>query len=139
MLSLPAIRLEAQLGIVEDARYYARKSRLTGLPRKRQASLIEREQLAEHAAVLGLQSIAPGQARANIETLGINLQALVGKQVRIGTTVLLLYAPRTPCEKMNRICQGLRKLMENARQGVMAQVVQSGEIRVGDTVQPLPD
>lgn len=139
MLFLPAMKLEADMGIMEDVRYYAQKSRTSGQTNKRQVSVIEREQLAEHAAVLGLKSIAPGQARANIETLGINLQALVGKKVQVGTAVLLLYAPRTPCEKMDRICQGLRKLMENARQGVMAQVVQSGEIRLGDTVKVLPD
>jgi len=126
------------MGIVEDSRFCGRKSR-TGEPSKRQVSLIEQEQLAEHAAMLGLKNIASGQARANIETTGIDLQKLVGKRVQIGAAVLLFYAPRTPCEKMDRICQGLRKLMENARQGVMAQVVQSGEVRVGDAVQPLRD
>ena len=138
MSPLPVLHLEADAGILEDPRYYGRKSR-DGGPSKRQVSVIEQEQLAEHAAVLGLESILPGQARANIETVGIDLQKLVGRRVQIGSAVLFFYAPRTPCEKMDRICQGLRQLMENARQGVMAQVVQSGEVRVGDTVRPLAD
>jgi len=35
---------------------------------------------------------------------------------------------------MDAICQGLRDLMENDRQGVLAQVVKSGTIRVGDPI-----
>jgi MOSC domain-containing protein YiiM len=50
---------------------------------------------------------------------------------------LFFYEPRIPCEKMDRICQGLRALMENNRQGVLAQVVRTGIIRVGDTVAEL--
>jgi MOSC domain-containing protein YiiM len=136
MQSVESITLEANKGVLEDARYYARKSRI-GQPSKRQVSIIEREQLAEHAAVLGLKSIAPGQARSNIETTGIDLQLLVGKQVQIGEAVVFFYEPRTPCEKMDAVCQGLRKLMEDGRQGVMAQVVQSGAVRVGDTIRAL--
>ena len=136
MLSSDSLRLEAEKGILEDKRYYARQSR-SGQPSKRQVSVIEREQLAEHAAVLGLNGIAPGQARANIETVGMSLQAMLGKYVQIGPAVLYFYEPRTPCEKMDAICQGLRKLMENARQGVMAQVVRSGTVRVGDTIRVL--
>ena len=137
MQSVPRITLEAEKGIVEDARYFARSNRSTGVPSKRQISVIEREQLSDHAAVLGLEGIAPGEARANIETNGINLQELIGQNVRIGGAILHIYQPRTPCEKMDRICQGLRTLMENGRQGVMAQVVQSGTIQVGDSIEEL--
>jgi len=35
---------------------------------------------------------------------------------------------------MDALCQGLRELMMNNRQGVMAQVVRSGKIRVGDSI-----
>ena len=137
MQAVTRIRLEAEKGIVENTRYYARTSRNTGKPSKRQVSLVGREQLAEHAAVLGLKTIAPGEARANIETIGVDLASLVGKRVQVGEAVLLFYEPRTPCEKMDSICQGLRKLMENGRQGVMAQVVRSGSISVGATIQVL--
>ncbi len=136
MQSVESFQLVAEKGIAEDARFFGRVDK-EGFPKKRQVSLIEREQLAEHAAVLGLQQIAPGQARANIETIGIRLQEFVGKQVQIGDAVLLFYIARTPCQKMDRICQGLRELMGNGRQGVMAQVVKSGTIRVGDAIQPL--
>jgi MOSC domain-containing protein YiiM len=121
-------------GILGDSRYFGRLSRETGQPTRRQVSLIEREQIAEHAAALGLQTIAPGAVRSNIETEGINLVPLIGRELLIGEAVLLLSAPRDPCAKMDAICQGLRSLMMEHRQGVLAQVVRSGKIRIGDAI-----
>jgi hypothetical protein len=124
-----------QRGIRGNPRKFGVISRSTGLQSKRQVSLMEREQIAEHAATLGLESIPPGAVRANIETTGINLVALVGHEVQIGEAILYFYEARTPCEKMDRICQGLRELMEEEKQGVLAQVVRTGVIRVGDKVE----
>jgi len=121
-------------GIAGEARYFGRRSRDTGQPTRRQVSLIEREQIAEHAAALGLPAIVPGAVRSNIETTGVNLIALLGREIVIGEAVLRLYAPREPCPKMDAICQGLRARMMNQRQGVMAEVVRSGRVRVGDGI-----
>ena len=129
------IELIERKGILGEPRYYGRVSRETGQPSKRQVSLIEQEQIAEHAVTLGLQSIPPGAVRSNIETVGINLVALIGNEIEIGDAVLFLYAPRDPCAKMDAICQGLRDLMMNNRQGVLAQVVRSGQVRVGDPIR----
>jgi MOSC domain-containing protein YiiM len=96
--------------------------------------LMEREQIGEHAATLGLQPIAAGAVRSNIETEGIDLIALIGKDVQVGQAVLRFYAPRDPCHKMDAICQGLRELMMNSKQGVLAEVLRSGTIAVGDAV-----
>ncbi|HEY0550717.1 MAG TPA: MOSC domain-containing protein [Verrucomicrobiae bacterium] len=135
--SVERIEVVAEKGIFGNPRKFGVVNRRTGQPSKRQVSLIEREQIAEHAATLGLQSIPPGVVRSNIETSGIDLIALVGKQIQIGGAILFFYEARTPCEKMERICRGLRALMENNRQGVLAQVVCSGVIRVGDALTPL--
>jgi MOSC domain-containing protein YiiM len=124
-------------GIVGEPRYFGRISRDTGQPTRRQVSLIEREQITEHATALGFQGLAPGVVRSNIETQGINLVALVGQQIQVGSAVLFLYEPRRPCAKMDAICQGLRELMMNDRQGVMAEVVRSGTIRRGDPITVL--
>ena len=121
-------------GIAGDARFFGRLSRGTGQPTRRQVTLIEREQIAEHATALGLPSITPGAVRSNIETTGINLIALLGHEVEIGEAVLRLYEPRDPCAKMDAICQGLRARMMDQRQGVLAEVVRSGAVRVGDTI-----
>lgn len=129
------IEVVEQKGIRGNGRYFGRNSRSTGRPSKRQVTLIEREQISEHATTLGLETIAPGAVRSNIETLGINLIELIGREVRVGEATLLFYEARTPCEKMDQLCEGLRGLMENNKQGVLAQVVCGGIIRVGDEIR----
>ena len=131
------IEVVAQKGVLGNPRKFGVVSRATGAPSKRQVTLIEREQIAEHAAMLGLQTIIPGAVRSNIETFGVNLIELIGREVQIGGATLLFYEARTPCEKMDRICEGLRPLMKDGKQGVLAQVIRSGTIRVGDAVRPL--
>jgi MOSC domain-containing protein YiiM len=121
-------------GIAGDARYFGRLSRDTGQPSRRQVTLIEREQIAEHATTPGLPSSTPSAVRSNVETAGVNLIALLGREIEIGEAVLRLYAPRDPCAKMDAICQGLRARMMNQRQGVLAEVVCSGKVRVGDAI-----
>ncbi len=128
------IELVESKGIFGEPRYFGRVSRDSGQPSKRQVSLIETEQIAEHAKSLGLLSIPPGAVRSNIETAGIKLVELVGNEIELGEAVLFLYAPRDPCAKMDAICHGLRELMMNDRQGVLAQVVRSGTVRVGDLI-----
>jgi MOSC domain-containing protein YiiM len=131
---IDTVELVAGQGVQGDTRYFDRLSRDTGEPSRRQVTLIEREQISEHAVALGLPSIAPGAVRSNIETTGINLISLLNREVEIGGAVLRFYAPRDPCTKMDAICQGLRALMMNSRQGVLAEVVRSGTIRVGDAI-----
>ena len=133
--SVESFEAVAGRGIAGDERYFGKMSRSTGGPSRRQVSLMEREQIAEHAATLGLETIAPGAVRANIETLGVKLVELVGQQWEIGEAIVHFYEARKPCHKMDAICAGLRGLMENSRQGVMAEVVKSGRIRVGDAIR----
>ncbi len=135
--AVPELEVVAQKGIRGNGRYFGRMSRSTGQPSKRQVTLIEREQIAEHAAAFGLEHLPPGTVRSNIETDGINLISLIGQEVRVGEAILLFYEARTPCEKMDRICEGLRVAMEDNRQGVLAQVIRGGKIRIGDEICPV--
>lgn len=128
------IELVTAKGISGNPRYFDRTSKSTGKPSRRQVSLIAREQIAEHAAALGLETIPPGVVRANIETSGIDLMQLVGQNVAIGRAILHFYEARTPCSKMDAICAGLRQEMEDGRQGVMAEVIQGGHISLGDEI-----
>src|SRR5438552_9978262 len=109
--NVATIELVEGKGILNEPRYFGKISRRTGGRSRRQVSLIEREQISEHAAALGLQTIVPGAVRSNIETLGIKLVELIGKEIQIGEALLFLYEPRDPCSKMDMICQGLRELM----------------------------
>ena len=126
---------EGGKGLVGDARVFGRKGR-KGEPSLRQVSLIAREEIARHAAALGLPSIPPGVVRSNIETTGIDLVSLLGREVEVGEALLLFYEARTPCWKMERIAPGLQAMMSQGRQGVLAQVVRSGWIRTGDAMRP---
>jgi MOSC domain-containing protein YiiM len=134
--SADEVELVVGKGISGEPRYFGKISRSTGAPSRRQITLMEREQIAEHAVTLGLQTIPPGAVRANIETLGIDLIALIGKEIQIGEAVLFLYEARIPCEKMDAICAGFRELMKDSRQGVVAEIVRSGKVRVGDSISP---
>lgn len=135
--SVDSLELVEMQGVRGDHRYFGRKSRETGQPTQRQVSLIEREQIAEHALALGWSSVAPGAVRSNIETTGLDLIALLGREVRIGQVILFFAAPRDPCAKMDALCQGLRERMMNRRQGVLAQVRRSGKVSVGDYIYPV--
>jgi len=137
MLPADSIAVETDAGIVGNTRYWQRQSRSTNQPNQRQVTLIEREQIAEHASALGLPDIAAGRVRSNIETEGIDLVPLAGRDVRVGGAVLHIAAPRDPCHKMDKIAPGLRERMTNDKQGVLAVVVQSGTIKNGDAIQPI--
>jgi MOSC domain-containing protein YiiM len=127
---------EAGKGLVGDARVFGRKNQ-KGEPSRRQVSLIAREEIARHAAVLGLTEIPPGKVRSNIETTGIDLVSLIGREMEVGQAVMLFYEARTPCWKMERIAPGLQARMSQGRQGVLAQVLRSGWIRAGDAIRPV--
>ena len=66
-----------------------------------------------------------------------DLIAAVGRRVRVGTAVLEVVEARTPCAKMDAIAPGLRERMEPPGQGILARVVTSGTVRVGDVVEVL--
>lgn len=125
-------------GIREDKRYFGRRNR-EGLPSKRQVTIIEREILRDHASALGIADLAPGEARSNIEVTGISLVSLIGRNVQIGEAIVQFVEPRTPCHKMDKLAKGLRALMENGRQGVIAIVVKDGKVRPGDSISPVQE
>lgn len=133
--SVQEIQLIEAKGIAGEPRYFGRVSRETSQPSRRQVTLIEREQIAAHAHSLGLCCIPPGAVRSNVETTGLDLVSLIGRQIEIGESLLYVHGPREPCAKMDAICQGLRERMKNNRQGVLAEVRRSGWIRVGDEIR----
>ena len=100
-------------------------------------TLIEREMIASHSAAFDVDVFRPGEVRSNIETTGIDLLSLVGRDVQLGEAIIHFYEPRTPCAKMDALIPGLRAAMEDGRQGVLAFVVTSGTVAVGDFIRPV--
>jgi MOSC domain-containing protein YiiM len=136
MLPVESVQLVADKGILGDLRYFERTSRKTGQLSTSNVSLIEREQIKKHAEALSIASILPGAVRSNIETEGIDLSRLIGREIQLGGATLVIHSHREPCANMDKIQPGLRELMKDGKQGVLAQVVRSGTVRVGDPIHP---
>ena len=82
--------------------------------------------------------LAPGEVRENIVTVGIDLQALpAGTRLEIGEAALEITKDCEPCSFIEGLRRGLRAQMIR-RRGMLARVVRSGEIRVGDPIQVRP-
>lgn len=94
-----------------------------------------RQVLAMDLETLEKLGIAPGAAKENITTRGIELNALkTGARLRIGEALLEVTVPCEPCDRMNGIRPGLREEL-HGRRGILFRVVQGGRIRVGDAIQ----
>jgi MOSC domain-containing protein YiiM len=99
---------------------------------KRQVTLIQHEHLQAAASFLGKEYIDPALVRRNIVVKGINLNALKGKQFKIGEAILEMTGFCFPC---SRIEENLGKGGYNAMRGhggITCRVIQEGAIKVGD-------
>jgi MOSC domain-containing protein YiiM len=74
--------------------------------------------------------------RANLFVEGVGLPRAVGGVVRIGTAVLEVTYPTTPCKRMDEARSGLlRALYPDWRGGITCRVSESGEVALGDAVE----
>lgn len=93
----------------------------------RQVLLMDRETLDE----LGLKQ---GDLKENITTSGIPIASLeAGARVQVGEALFEITGPCPPCGKMESIRQGLRAELSGKR-GMLARVIESGEIKEGDRI-----
>jgi MOSC domain-containing protein YiiM len=102
---------------------------------RRQVTLIEEERWAEATAEIGTDDLPPASRRANLMIAGLSLEGTRGRTLRIGATRLQIWSECRPCERMDEVRPGLRQaLRPHWRAGACAQVLEGGEIRVGDEV-----
>jgi MOSC domain-containing protein YiiM len=86
----------------------------------------------EHLDTVGVE---PGAIRENITVEGADVQSWpVGQQVRVGEALFEITMVCDPCERMDQLRAGLRSLLED-RRGMLAHVVEGGEVAVGDEVE----
>jgi len=103
----------------------------------RQMTLVEAETLERVAAKLGLGAVPPGASRRQVVVRAVDLNAMIGRHLRIGAVLVAVEKPCDPCSRMElTIGRGARDAMDG-RGGVCARVVESGAIRPGDTVIPV--
>jgi MOSC domain-containing protein YiiM len=85
----------------------------------------------EHLDAVGVE---PGAIRENVTVEGVDVHAWpVGQHVRVGGALLEVTMVCDPCHKMDELRPGLRAEI-NGRRGMLAHVVESGEIALGDGV-----
>ena len=149
-----SIRLMAGLGVEGDAhngttvKHRSRVERDPTAPNLRQVHLIHSELHAELAG-RGF-SVGPGEMGENITTAGIDLLALPrDTRLRLGPDAeIRITGLRNPCRQLEAFQPGLQaavlarddndQLVRKA--GVMAVVLTSGDVTVGDTIEVvLPD
>jgi MOSC domain-containing protein YiiM len=100
---------------------------------KRQVTLIQAEHLPVIGAVLR-RTVEPAMLRRNIVVSGINLVSLKGARFRIGEALLEGTGPCEPCSRMeDALGTGGYNAMRG-HGGITARVIESGRIRVGDSV-----
>lgn len=110
---------------------------------RRQVTMIAAETWEAIQNALGV-ALDPAARRANLLLRGIALRESRGGVLRVGSCRLLVHGELRPCERMEEAHPGLEAALQPPwRGGAYAEVLDGGEIRVGDTVRwegtvPLP-
>ena len=124
MKSVESADMTAGFGIEGD-----RHAVSEGVRTARQVLIMDEE-------TLGKFSLSSGDVRENITTSGIDMHTIeAGQRVSLGdSAVVEITGFCTPCARMDEIRDGLRVELEEQR-GMLATVIQSGSISVGDAVR----
>lgn len=126
VISVNSVAVTPEEGIVGD-RYKGRSG-------KRHATLIQAEHLDVIASCLGRNAVAPELLRRNIVVRGINLLALNGQQVQIGSALLEITGKCHPCSFMEEQFGDGGYNAVRGHGGVTARIVTAGEIATGNSV-----
>lgn len=101
---------------------------------RRQVTIIERELWETMMIELGT-SIAPSRRRANVMVSGVSLAGMRGRVLRVGESRIRIFSETKPCYQMEDALPGLEAAMRpNWRGGAFGEVLDDGEIRIGDVV-----
>jgi len=137
MLALDAVEARLEAGLTGD---HARP----GVRNARQVTLIQWEHLAVISTLMGRaaeQPVTPEELRRNLVISGINLFSLKGRRFRIGQAIFETTGWCQPCARLqNNLGPGTFQAVRG-HGGITARVLQSGIIRLEDSVsvEPVPD
>jgi hypothetical protein len=122
---------------LDGDRYGLGEGTFSGTGRGYQLTLVEAEALAA-AGAEGIE-ITWEEARRNVVTRDIGLNALVDRRFRIGEVECVGRRLAEPCSHLQKLAREgtLRTLVR--RGGLRADIVGGGVIRVGDAVVPIAD
>lgn len=101
---------------------------------KRQVTIISREQWDDVCRALG-QDLDPTVRRANLMVSGVDLPESRGRVLRIGGCRIFVNGETRPCRSVDDPHPGLREALDPEwRGGIYGEVLEGGEIAVGDPV-----
>lgn len=124
-----AVDLHAGRGIPGDRYYDGTGTFSAGSRLGRELTLVEAETLDD----LGL---TVADARRNVVTRGVDLNALVGREFRLGTARCIGRRLCEPCSHLQRLT-GIALLRPMVhRGGLRADVLESGRVGAGDAIEP---
>jgi MOSC domain-containing protein YiiM len=121
---------------LEGDRYFDQRGTFSNThARGHDLTLVEGEVLDE--LTLSNGELTPEEARRNIVTRGVDLNALVGLRFRTGDVECFGQRLCEPCAHLERVTEKtlLRPLIHKG--GLRADLLTDGEIRVGDEIAPL--
>ena len=126
MNTVESVSFKAGHGIEGD-----RHAATDGVRATRQVLLMDQE-------TIDAMSLQPGDVRENVTTTGLSLAELsVGQRLSLGAdAVVEISGPCAPCQRMDELRPGLPAALQG-RRGILAFVVQDGEVRVGDSITAL--
>src|SRR5436305_15094817 len=106
-----------------------------GLEGRSHANPPKREVLFVSKEHLDSVDVEPGEIRENITVEGTDVEQWpVGQRVRVGEAEFEITMVCDPCHRMDEPRRGLRAELQGKR-GMLARVVESGEVAVGDAVE----
>jgi MOSC domain-containing protein YiiM len=117
--------LDAGRGLQGNANYGGR----------RHITIISAERWRALTQALGAD-VDPSARRANFMVSGIDLEGTRGRVLRVGPCRLLIGGETRPCERMEEAHPGLQDAMRpHWGGGAWAEVLNGGDVRVGDLVE----
>ena len=134
MVAVHEVRAEPGRGLEGD-RYAEHAGTYSDTPGSgRQVTLVASEALEQAEREQGVR-LAPGESRRNITTRGVDLNALVEREFRVGDVVLRGTRLCEPCEYLQGLTgqDGLLKALVH-RGGLRCDIVRGGTIHVGDEI-----
>ena len=126
METLDSAEISTESGVAGDSR---------GKPGKRQVTLLSSAAWDAACAELG-QEIAWTTRRSNLLIEGLDLPNEAGHVIAIGDVRLKTTMEVDPCFRMDEQVEGLKKALQpDWRGGVGCEVLESGTVSTGDTVE----
>jgi MOSC domain-containing protein YiiM len=129
MVSLERVKADPHGGLAGD-HFFGKTNR------QRQVTLIQQEHLGVIAALIE-QLVTPETLRRNLMVSGINLLALKGQAIQVGTVIIKVTGACHPCSRMEEALGVGGYNAMRGHGGVTAEIIRAGLITLGDAVIPL--